>query len=211
MRQFPQTKIFCIGFQKTGTTSLGMALGRMGYNVQGYYPFRDLAGVEGLAMETVWTRAVELLDRFDAFKDTPWPVLYQRLDAEIPDAKFIHVVRDRDRWIESVVNDFGAYPNEIHRLIYGSPFPVGYEDAWLARYDRHNAEVCAHFEGRPDRFVSLDMSQGELTYDSLSRFLCRPAPGTPWPHANSRSAKRRNMMIWRLQNRLRGVFSGSGH
>lgn len=206
MSESPPNKIFCVGFQKTGTTSLGVALSRLGYRVEGYHPFRDLSTAQGLTMDDLWTRATRLLDGFDAFKDTPWPVLYARLDAEVPNARFIHVVRNRDSWIDSVRNDFGAYPNEIHRLIYGSAFPVGNEDAWLARYDRHNAEVRAHFEGRPERFISLDMSRGELSFERLCPFLGIPAPQIAWPHANSRSAKRRNMKIWKLQARLRGLF-----
>jgi hypothetical protein len=202
----PRSKVFCIGFQKTGTTSLGVALKRLGYRVEGYDPFRDLAKADGLDMDTIWARAVELVKSYDAFKDTPWPVLYDRLDAAIPDAKFIHVVRDRKSWINSVSKDFGTYPNEIHRLIYGSAFPVGNEAAWLARYDRHNNEVCAHFSGRPRRFVSLDMSKGELDWASLCTFLDQPVPEAQWPHANSRRAKQMNMLLWRFQAKMRKLI-----
>lgn len=200
--KFPKTKIFCIGFQKTGTTSLGIALAQLGCRVEGYHPFRDLARMNGLDMDTIWTRALELVPAYDAFKDTPWPALYDRLDAIFPDAKFIHVMRDRESWIKSVVGDFGSNPNEIHRMIYGSAFPLGNEEAWLARYDQHNHDVQKHFDGRPESFMSLDMSKGELNWNRLCGFLDQPVPDVSWPHANTKRAKSLKMFWGRTKSKL---------
>lgn len=201
-----ETKVFCVGFQKTGTSSLGLALAQLGSRVTGYHPFRHLAAQPDLDMETVWEVARPVAEAHDAAKDTPWPVLYRQLDEAFPNAKFVHIVRDPDSWIRSVVKDFGNHHNEIHRLIYGSDCPVGYESEWLTRYDRHNREVLEYFSGRSDDFVSLDMTKGEVNWANLCDFLGCPMPDTPWPHANTWRAKRRNLFWWRQQSRLRGYF-----
>ncbi|MCV2881874.1 sulfotransferase family protein [Actibacterium sp. XHP0104] len=195
-------KVFCIGFQKTGTSSLGLALEKLGYRVAGYYPFRDMAHQDGLTMAEVEQRAIEVMRDFDAAQDTPWPVLYRELDAAFPGSKFIHISRGSDAWLNSATNDFNTFPNQIHNLIYGSPFPIGHEADWLARYDRHNAEVRAYFADRPDDFISLELEKGEVNWDKICGFLGVPVPNIPWPHANKRQVKKYKLIWWRMLRRL---------
>jgi len=202
----PKPKVFCVGFQKTGTSSLGLALEQLGYQVASYYPFRHLATQPGLDMDTVWQVARPVAEAHDAAKDTPWPVLYRQLDEAFPGAKFIHVVRDPDSWIRSVMKDFGNHHNEIHRLIYGSDCPVGHEAEWLARYDRHNREVLGYFSGRNDDFVSFGMANGEVNWENLCDFLGCPTPDTPWPHANTWKAKHWRLFWQRQGERVKGYF-----
>jgi len=195
-------KVFCLGFQKTGTSSLGLALEKLGYKVAGYYQFRDLAHRDDVTWDEITGRALEAAKRYDAAQDTPWPLLFRELDAAFPGARFILITRDRDAWINSAVKDFAHYPNAIHDLIYGSPCPVGHEETWLARYDRHNAEVKAYFADRPDDFISLDMNQGDVNWDNLCRFLDEPDPGIGWPHANTRRVKQLKMKYYKLLGKL---------
>lgn len=199
-------KVFCVGFQKTGTTSLGKALNIMGYKVQGYYPFRSMAQKKDLTFDDIWECAKDVLHKYDAFKDTPWPVLYKRLDREFPNAKFILIKRDPERWIKSVTDDFGNYPNQIHHLIYGSAFPLGNERSWIDRYNFHNREVEKYFADQKQRFVSLEMDKGECNWNSVCAFLNKPVPDMPWPHANTKRAKRVNMIWWKAQEKLRQVL-----
>lgn len=202
VRQMKPRKVFCIGFQKTGTTSLGMALDKLGYKVTGYDPFRHLAGKEDLTWGEIEALAMELAAQFDAAKDTPWPLLYRQLDEAFPGSRFIHVERDRKAWIQSAVNDFGDFPNEIHKAIYGSLSPKGNEEAWLERYDRHNAEVTAFFADRPDDFLSLDLSRSRANWEKLCSFLDEPTPDGDWPHANTRTAKKFKMKSQHILSKL---------
>ena len=126
---------------------------------------------------------------------------YRTLDRAFPGAKFIHVVRDRDAWIASAVKDFGTYPNAIHQAIYGSPCPVGHEDAWLARYDRHNAEVAAYFADRPDDLLSLRLEDG-ISFEAVCPFLGQPMVARGTPVANTRAKKRLKMAWWKLTRRF---------
>jgi Sulfotransferase domain len=193
-------KVFGIGFQKTGTTTLGTILERLGYRVAGYHPFRGLAGQDDLDPAEVEALALRLAEDADAAKDTPWPVLYQALDAAFPGSKFIHVVRDEAAWIASAVKDFGDHPNALHRMIYGVPFPKGHEAVWLARYRQHNAEVAAHFAGRPGDYLCLRLEDG-VTFEKICAFLGEPLVARGQPHANTRARKRLKMLWWRLTRR----------
>lgn len=199
-----RTKVFCVGFQKTGTTSLGRALEILGYRVCGYRPFSDLADHDGDDVwERVEQRAFALAEENDAFKDTPWPLLYREMDERHPGSKFILVTRDTDRWIKSATDDFKAWPNAMHRHIYGVPFPRGHEDVWVARYERHNREVREYFGDRPD-FVHFHLNAGEVTWESLCGFLGHDVPDQPWPHENTKGDKRRRMLLQRIKGKLFG-------
>lgn len=196
------TKVFCIGFHKTGTSSLGVALGKLGYSVVGFYPFRHLAAQDAVSREEIEALALEEAAKHDAAQDSPWPILYRQMDQAFPGSKFIHITRNRDAWINSAVKDFGKNPNAMRKLIYGAPFPRGNEEIWLERYDKHNADVRAYFEGRSNDFISLDLEKGEVTWDTICPFLGEPVPDLPWPHANKRSEKKRKMKVYKILDKL---------
>ena len=196
-------KVFCVGFQKTGTTSLGMALEELGYKVGGYFDFRHLAKNLDLDISQLKKEIIENARKYDAVKDTPYPIFYEELDKEFPNSKFILVVRNADSWLRSVINDFGDHDNAIHRLIYKSAHPSGNEGDWVSRYNQHNSDVIAYFSGNPDRLLVLDISKGEVSWKPICDFLGLPVPDRPWPHANSKTKKMLKMRYWKLQNKLR--------
>ena len=195
-------KIFCVGFQKTGTTSLGFALEKLGLRVGSYRPFRIFAEDSTATLEDVERHALSLLDEYDAVKDTPWPLFYKTFDQKFEDAKFIHVVRDTDKWIRSVVDDFNDYPNHLHDLIYGHPFPKGHEGRYIERYERHNREVGDYFSGRPDRYLRLSLDRGEVGWEKIAPFLGVEAPSTGWPKANTKRDKRMRMTLQAASNKF---------
>jgi hypothetical protein len=186
-------KVFGIGFQKTGTTTLEVILSRLGYRTAGYHQFRHLAERDGLTLQELETFALKLASEYDAAKDTPWPLFYKSLDKAYPGSKFIHVTRNPQTWINSAVKDFGHYPNAI----YGVPYPEGYEDIWLERYNRHNAEVRDYFSGHPEDCLFLNLEDG-VSFEVVCGFLDRPLVATGVPKANTRMKKRLKMLWWRL-------------
>lgn len=195
-------KVFCIGFHKTGTSSLGVALERLGYDVAGFYPFRKLSRKDSLTLQEVEDVALGVAAKVDAAQDSPWPILYQQLDKAFPNSRFIHVTRNREAWIKSAVNDFGTFPNAMRRLIYGTDFPHGNEAAWLARYDQHNADVCDYFAGRPDDFISLDLDQSQVNWGNVCTFLGEPVPDISWPYSNRRQTKKFKMKYYKVLSKL---------
>lgn len=171
-------KIFCIGFQKTGTTSLGLAFEKLGFTV-GEENHDLLTALQQGDFEKIKTIAAP----FDVLEDNPWPVLFRQLDEYFPGSKFILSVRNEETWIRSVVNHFNGNPREMHRFIYGVPFPSGNEAIYLDRYRKHNQEVIAYFKNRPEDLLIIDLEK-EDAWTKLCPFLKMPVPSFPFPHAN---------------------------
>ncbi len=193
-----QPKVFCIGFHKTGTSSLRRALQMLGYTVAGFDQFRHLAQRPGLTRAEVVALATTTARDFDAVQDMPWPVLFAELDQAFPGSKFIHVVREPTSWIKSAVGDFGNQGNELRRFVYGSPAPVGHEQAWLDRYHQHNADVAAYFADRPQDFLSLRLENGGVSWAAICPFLGAAIPDAPWPHTNTRRSKKTRQFLMRM-------------
>jgi hypothetical protein len=180
-------KIFCIGFHKTGTTTLKVALRKLGYRVTGSFGTKD----PDIANK-VHEMACAMVERFDAFEDNPWPVLYRELDERFPGSKFILTRRPADAWIRSQVKDFAITETPMRRWIYGenAGCPEGNEDIYIARYERHNREVLEYFRDRPDDLLVMDIP-ADASWEKLCRFLGHEIPKKPFPHANKASLSRK--------------------
>lgn len=176
-------KVFCIGFQKTGTTSLGKALDLLGYKVCG--PVGTLDPDFGdKALEI----ALKYTDKFDAFQDHPWPLLYKELDRLYPGSKFILTTRDPESWLDSVTNFFGPYDDAPDRIwLYGAGSPIGNEQVYLDRYLSHTQEVLEYFKDRPNDLLVMDFAKGQ-GWRKLCRFLGKRPPRAKFPHLNKRGS-----------------------
>jgi len=173
-------KIFGIGFHKTGTKSLGQALAILGYRVCGPVGVRDPAIADKLPQF-----AFDYVPHFDAFQDNPWAVLYRELDQHIPHSKFILTIRPVEQWINSAVKYFGTEITPMRQLIYGRNHgcPVGNENIYIQRYERHNQAVLDYFKHRPNDLLVLKLTEGD-GWDKLCPFLNKPTPQCTFPHEN---------------------------
>jgi len=177
-------KVFGVGFHKTGTSSLGRALRRLGYRVCGP------VGVSRNDISSVAKRlAFEKIEEYDAFQDNPWPVLYKELDEHCEKSKFILTIREREEWIESIVSHFGGTSTPMRKWIYGEGDPLGNEKIYLDEYRSHNKKVKEYFQGRPGDLLTLRVTDGE-GWDKLCSFLDHPVPGDPFPHHRSVASRR---------------------
>ena len=174
-----KTKVFGIGFHKTATTSLAKALSYLGYRVTGpnwvYNPN---------PAEEVYEMAFKLANKFDAFQDNPWPILYKELDRKFPGSKFILTLRPSDEWIRSVVNHFSDEETPMREWIYGVGRPKGNEDVYIARYDRHNREVMEYFKHRSEQLLVFNITAGE-GWTKRCPFLDEQVPAISFPCANT--------------------------
>lgn len=193
----PGPKVFCIGFHKTGTTSLALALRQLRYSVTGPNGVND----PNIA-ENVHKMAYALVEKYDAFQDNPWPLLYKELDARFPKSKFVLTVRPTDSWIRSQVRHFGTAGTPMRQWIYGVGAPEGNESLYVERYETHNREVLSYFKDRPNDLLVMDLGTG-YGWEKLCAFLGKPIPPEPFPHANrSEDREKRNRLGRRLLHRL---------
>ena len=193
MRNKPQKpRVICIGWHKTGTSTMGSALLKLGYSVLGarldaYYP---------LAEGDV-SRALALADRFDAVQDVPWAALFRELDARYPGSKFILTVRDEKSWLASATRHFGDTPVPLHQWLYGKDRLKGNEDLYLERFRKHSADVRAYFEGRPEDLLEFDLAAGD-GWEKLCSFLDEPVPTFCFPHENQAPDRVTGLRKWRM-------------
>lgn len=173
-----KTKVFVVGFHKTGTSSLATALTILGYKVCGAQNHLSRPLING-NLEPF----VELAKKYDAFEDDPWPILYKEMDKHFPGSKFILTYRDPEKWYRSCYNHFYDETTAIRDYIYGDGRPLGNEENFKKVYLQHIADVKEYFKNRPDDFLIMDLAAGD-GWQKLCNFLNEPVPDIPFPHVN---------------------------
>lgn len=166
-------KIFCIGYPKTGTTSLYKALKMLGYRTS-RIPFGRVYRRKG-------PQYIQLLTRcnYDAFVDYPLykEGLYQLIDSTFPNSKFILTIRDSDSFAKSFVNFYkeSTWDLEI----------INEEQLRHLRqtYEAHNEEVQTYFKAKPSQLLFINIIEGD-GWEKLCPFLDKPIPSKPFPHKN---------------------------
>jgi hypothetical protein len=196
MTQDRKSKVFCIGFQKTGTSSMRDALTQLGYKVAGHYgtdlPIDELR-------ERYVAIGLEIARDYDAVQDMPWPLIYRELDAAYPGSKFIYTERDADTWIVSMTKHFGTRESSVRQLAYGDayPYPAGNEAHYKQIYLDHRAQVMEYFKDRSEDFLAIDLEKGE-GWPELGRFLdLADVPSGPFVHSNP--AEMRDTLSYRFK------------
>lgn len=173
------TKIFCIGFQKTGTTSVGRALQILGYRVCG-----PIGVTHPDIKRKALSWAVDRVPDYDAFQDNPWPLLYKEMDRLYPGCKFILTTRHPRSWIKSAKKYFGYYESAAEVWIYdGVGTPIKNQKRFLKRYKEHNEEVRQYFKNRPDDFLEINLGKGE-GWNEICTFLGADIPVQDFPFDN---------------------------
>jgi hypothetical protein len=197
-------KVFGIGFQKTGTSSLDAAFRSLGYRTdRGVFlntPNKKSSLWIGppLTNTNVLERVLPITREKEAFSDNPWPLLYRDLDSLFPDSKFVLTVREPQSWLESLVRHFGSEESDMLEWIYGVRSVRGNEQRCLQVYETHNAAVREHFAARPDALLELDVAR-DARWDELCTFLGNAIPAQPFPRANTAAERERKRSgVWRL-------------
>jgi hypothetical protein len=173
-------KVFGIGFHKTGTTTLDLALKELGYNTS---PVRtDL--VKSLAKNN-FNPTFAVAREFDAFQDNPWPMLYKKMFEEFPKSKFVLTLRLEEKWMASILNSFGGKSTAMREWIYGkgNGDPEQNESVFLEKYRRHNEGVVEFFQDKKDTLLVIDW-EATNGWTELCSFLNQAIPAAEFPHAN---------------------------
>lgn len=177
----PSRKVFCVGFQKTGTTSLGYALHRLGYRVAGSTQID-----RNRALEEILEDALSRSDSYDAFQDMPWCLFFREMNRRWPNSKFILTLRDPEDWYQSLHNHFKHEGlSRLQRQVYDTR-DISNKAKLISVYERHINEVRSYFSYSPDLLLELSVGK-ENNWISLCEFLgIANPPAGGFPRLNSR-------------------------
>lgn len=196
-----EQKVFCIGFQKTGTSSIGKALKILGYQVHKGFRFNRPGKVqipEPVTREKLADVALPITKGYNAFEDNPWCLLFRELDAAYPNSKFILTRRETQSWSDSFTRHFIHDTNPTLRFIYGCDSALERPRSHFASiYEAHNAAVLEYFRDRPSDLLVFDLESAN--WDDLCAFLGRRRPWfRAYPHKNAAVARERQA-AWKAQ------------
>lgn len=182
---FRNLKVFGIGLNKTGTSTLGVCGEILGYRVKDC----DRTLLEDIRLQHDLTRIKKVVSEYDLFEDWPWPLMFRELDELYPGSKFILTTRKKDDyWLASLKSHSMKTRPRGHcrKLAYGYNYPNGHEKAHLEFYRRHNDDARAYFKGRDKDFIEVCWENGH-DWKELCAFLGKNIPDVPFPHAKSGS------------------------
>lgn len=188
-------KIFCIGFGKTGTTSLEHELNEFGY-ILGDQAIGEILSEDWAKKRT--DRIVRFCKTADAFQDSPFglPELYKELDKEFVNSKFILTIRnDGEQWYNSLLRFHGktfsgdkeSIPSEndlrnalyryqgwvldMKKLFWNYPeVPLYDKEYYIEQYNKHNESVKNYFRNHLNDLLVLNVAE-KGAYQKLADFL----------------------------------------
>lgn len=188
-----KVKYFCIGRNKTGTTSIMKLFQSLDIDVGNQREAEILT--DNFYFRTEYKEIIDYCYTADAFQDVPfsYPETFKVLDKEFPHAKFILTVRDPEEWYQSLTTFHGkmfgknglvptyddlkkaTYVREGYMLrileLYGTNEEDPYHKETLIRhYLEYNNSVLEYFEGRKSKLLVIDLSDGDAKH-KLSSFL----------------------------------------
>ncbi|KAG2216971.1 hypothetical protein INT45_011877 [Circinella minor] len=198
-------KIIGVGYGRTGTESLRVALNMLGYNT---HHMREMFNRDG--HPEVFQEAYEhpdneidwdmLYDGFDAAVDWPTAEFLEPLMKKYPDAKILLTERDFESWYKSVSNTLhpmatqvmkssdSEYMRRIHSMV--STIAMNGDIADPKRF-QNKEDIKKKFEEHynkvkrivpKDRLLVLQLGEG---WNRLCEFLDKPIPNEPYPRTNS--------------------------
>jgi hypothetical protein len=175
-------KVFGIGLNKTGTSSLHRALELLGYRSLHF---------GGLETHEHVLHAIDerkpILSYIEPEPDAICDVLavtyyFYLADLQYPGSKFILTLRDVDDWLDSRRRHVERNQQMKAAGEYEGPFLTVDLHTWAEEYRRHESIVRAYFAQRPQDLLAFRPADGDWT--PLCEFLGRPAPDVPFPWEN---------------------------
>ncbi len=188
-----ETKVFGIGLNKTGTTSLGKALEILGFT---NHMSCDLALTKRWA-ENDLESIFEVARKNNNFEDWPWPLVFTELFDEFNDAKFILTLRKSpEAWYKSLCDHaLRTGPTEYRKLIYGYLMPHDFKDWHIGYYERHNQSVIDFFSRyAPEKLLVVCWEKGD-GWPDLCRFLNKEIPNEEFPFLNRHPSKSKPLTL----------------
>ena len=200
-------KVFCIGQNKTGTTSIESVLEKLDYKMG-----KQAKGEKLLKEWAIrdFKNIIKLCKTADAFQDIPFSndFTYEILDYVFPKSKFILTIRNnKDEWYESLtrfhskivgkdrlptvedLNEFvyryKGFLWDSQRIKYGTDEKTVYDyQIYTDQYEMHNNRVKEYFKYRPNDLLVINVAE-EGSMRRLYEFLGIKYAGESMPHLNA--------------------------
>jgi hypothetical protein len=212
-RDIALLKLINAGLGRTGTTSLKVALERLGYGPS-YHMFDVISSADRLEQ---WEKIVcdaqrpdweAVFDGFTSAADGPSAIYYRQIMEAFPEAKVILTIRDAERWYQSTYDTLYQFalkmgenppkdnstPARIYRItstmIWNGLFGGRFADKEHAIevFQNHNQEVLQNVD--PDNLLVYDVKQG---WEPLCAFLGADVPPEDFPRGNDTESMRRRL------------------
>jgi len=180
----PYGKVFAIGFNKTGTTSLHEIFGQLGY-----------LSYHGTKWRNTSRPAIYYM--YDSFCDGV-PDDVPRLDQMFPGSKFILQVRDLDAWLDSRLEHILRLPKGKKRDPDWTA-EVSSVEKWIKQRNAYHIEVLNYFKDRPEDLLLINFIRDPASADKIARFLGHEA-AVEKSHANKnpgagKTLKNKDMIV----------------
>ena len=179
-------KVFGLGLNKTGTSSLHRAFELLGYRSLHF---------GGMETHELVSRAIDegkpILSHLNPEPDAVCDVLllnyyFFLADIQYPGSKFVLTLRDLNDWLDSRRRHVERNQRMAEAGEYDGPFVTVDLDSWAVEYRRHEAVVRAYFADRRDDLLAFRPADGR--WEPLCEFLARPVPNAPFPWENRSEA-----------------------
>ena len=205
-------KIFCIGLNKTGTTTIEKVLKefkyKLGNQIKGELLIEDWYKRE-------FAKIIKLCNTADAFQDAPFslPFTFIKLDQYFTNAKFILTERDSpEQWYNSITKfhskiwadgenppdieqlknaeyRYKGYAYEVNRMLFNTPENNLYnKEKFIKYYNDHNDFVKEYFRSNPEKLLIINVAIKE-DYLRLCEFLEKQPISNNFPWENKTSEK----------------------
>jgi len=163
-------KVLCCGMNRTGTSSLHVAMKELGYNsvhaCGAMFDFFnppdnwDIFGEIEVAFEPCWFY---------------WREIYQQHHC-----KMILTLRDANKWFDSLAAHQGKHQagtRESNMALWGCGYPN--RRRWCSRFNQHASTVTSTIPTHD--LLVMRPCEGDK-WDRLCKFLDKPIPDTEFPH-----------------------------
>jgi hypothetical protein len=182
-------KIFCVGLNKTGTTSLHQAFQILGLRSVHYIDDKG-NNIKEIIENNYLTgdNIIKGLEKYEAFSDwdrPPYTVdIVKEFDKQYPDSSYILNTRSLGDWLNS--REKHVRKNQ-ERKRKNPDEDIGWlkidRIGWQIEFETHYHEVNKYFEGREGDLLVFDVTKGD-DWHKLCPFLNLPIPKAPFPKKN---------------------------
>lgn len=168
-------RYFCIGSNKTGTTSLTLLLAELQFHAMPEeiaYRFVDTSDSLVEAKKKVARLVRSYYSVYPFFEDLPicYRSAYKIICQNVPNSKFILTTREPQSWFGSCLNWIQSKQcQEIYNWIWGEEFLPKNKSKILGKYNRRNREVVKYFRdiGRSSDLLVLPVERAKVSAVAL--------------------------------------------